>query len=235
MQAVILAGGLGTRLWPLTKEVPKPMVPIAGKPYLAYQLELLAQQEIRDIVLLTGYLAEQIEDYFGDGSNFGLKIAYSREQTPLGTGGALRQARPLLNKQFLLIYGDSFLPIQYGDVLQTLASNPSWLAVLAAYDNLEDTSVRNNLALTPEGAVLAYEKDSLKPELTHVEAGVIGLDQSALDLLPPTDPCSLENFVFPLLISRGALAAFSTPVRFFDIGTPDRLSRIETYFRHDHH
>src|SRR2546426_1133852 len=112
MQAVILAGGLGTRLWPLTKEIPKPMAPVAGAPYLEHQLRYLAGQSIVEILLLTGYLGDQIENYFGDGAGFGLRIRYSREAAPIGTGGALRQALPLLSPEFLVIYGDSFLPIE---------------------------------------------------------------------------------------------------------------------------
>src|SRR5262245_38458562 len=107
MQAVILAGGLGTRLWPLTKEIPKPMVPIAGTPYLEHQLRLLAKQQITDVVLLTGYLGSQIEGHFGNGASLELNIRYSRESRPLGTGGALREARHLLADSFVLIYGDS--------------------------------------------------------------------------------------------------------------------------------
>lgn len=95
MQALILAGGLGTRLWPLTKEVPKPMVPVAGVPYLEHQLRLLARQGLQDVVMLTANLSEQIEEYFGDGRRLGLDIRYSREPEPLGTGGALRAARHL--------------------------------------------------------------------------------------------------------------------------------------------
>src|SRR5437764_7627858 len=109
MHVVSVAGGLGTRLWPLTKTVPKPMVEVAGVPYLEHQLRILAGQGIRDIVLLTGYLGEQIEDHFGDGARLGLSLRYSREQTPLGTGGALLQARELLADDFLIIYGDSYL------------------------------------------------------------------------------------------------------------------------------
>src|ERR1700686_1756541 len=120
MQAVILAGGLGTRLWPLTRQVPKPMVPVAGVPYLEHQLRLLKKQSILDIVLLTGYLGEQVEEYFGDGGSLGLAIRYSREPQPRGTAGALREARSLLAGTFLLIYGDSYLPIDYAAVFERL-------------------------------------------------------------------------------------------------------------------
>ena len=116
MQVVILAGGLGTRLGPLTRPHPKPMVPVKGVPYLEHQLRLLARQGLTDIVLLTGYLGEQIEEYFGDGDRMGLRLRYSRELEPLGTGGALRQARPLLEEAFLVIYGDSYLRIDYAAV-----------------------------------------------------------------------------------------------------------------------
>src|SRR5713226_3145966 len=115
MQAVILAGGLGTRLWPLTKTGPKPMVPVAGVPYLEHQVRLLQQQSITDVVMLTGYLGEQIEEYFRNGARWGMTIRYSREHQPLGTGGALREARALLAETFVLIYGDSYLPIRYAD------------------------------------------------------------------------------------------------------------------------
>src|SRR5258706_11920173 len=113
MQAVILAGGLGTRLWPLTKTVPKPMVPVAGVPYLEHQLQLLKKQSILDIILLTGYLGDQVEEYFSDGRSLGLAIRYSREDQPCGTAGDLRDARTLLADSCLLIYGDSYLPIHY--------------------------------------------------------------------------------------------------------------------------
>src|SRR5947209_16972890 len=111
MQTVILAGGLGTRLGDLTRQVPKPMVPVAGRPYLEHQLRELARQEWTDVVLLTGYLGEQVEEYFGDGRRWRLNLRYRREATPQGTGGALRDAAGLLAATFLLIYGDSYLPI----------------------------------------------------------------------------------------------------------------------------
>src|SRR6185436_9478322 len=110
----------GTRLRPITQTVPKPMVPVAGVPYLEHQLRELARQGVRDIVLLTGYLGEQIEEYFGDGAGLGLALRYSREEHPMGTGGALRLAAGLLDRSFLIIYGDSYLPIDYPDVLTAL-------------------------------------------------------------------------------------------------------------------
>jgi NDP-sugar pyrophosphorylase family protein len=230
MQAVILAGGLGTRLWPLTKEVPKPMAPVAGVPYLEHQLGLLAQQGIGNIVLLTGYLGEQIERYFGDGQRWGLEIRYSRETTPLGTGGAVRQAAALLADTFLVIYGDSYLPIHYAEVLALLESSAA-TGVVAVYDNrLGDTSVRNNISLDERRRVVRYDKKSVDdPELTHVEAGVLAFRRSVLELLP-AGVVSLENEIFPRLIARGDLIAYPTQQRFYDVGTPERLQAIQGLF-----
>jgi len=233
MQAVILAGGLGTRLWPVTATVPKPMVPVAGVPYLEHQLRLLAEQQVRDVLLLTGYLGEQIEQYFGDGAFLGLRIDYSREREPVGTAGALREARAKLDDAFLVIYGDSYLPIQYPDAFKMLLeSNASGLVVV--YDNsLEDTSVKNNIDLDAAGYVSRYEKDA-PDRLSYVEAGVLALRRSVVDLVPPQRAVSLEKEIFPQLIAAHKLIAQVTRQRFYDIGTPERLLLIERLLAHDH-
>jgi NDP-sugar pyrophosphorylase family protein len=236
MQAAILAGGLGTRLGPITKEVPKPMVKIAGKPYLEYQLEILRDQSIRHIVLLTGYLGDQIEAYFGNGERLGMSIRYSREQTPLGTGGALRDAASMLADSFLVIYGDSYLPLDYLSVLHDLEAS-SAVGLVVAYDNrLGDTSVTNNLAVDADGVVAMYQKDA--PDnggASHVEAGVLAFRRNVLDLIPERGAVSLEREVFPELIARRSLRAYITRRRFYDIGTPERLRTIERMFNHDYH
>jgi NDP-sugar pyrophosphorylase family protein len=234
MQAVILAGGLGTRLWPLTKTVPKPMVPVAGVPYLEHQVRLLENQRVTDLVILTGVLGEQIEEYFGDGSRFGVSIRYSRESQPLGTGGALRQARSLLAETFVLIYGDSYLPIQYLAVHDRLIES-GVLGVMVIYDNrLGDTSVTNNVDVDEDGFVQIYDKDS-RQALVYVEAGVLAFQRSCLDWIPGSGAISLEKEIFPQLIAQRQLAAYITTQRFYDIGTPDRLKVIEHFLTHDHH
>jgi len=231
MQAVILAGGLGTRLGDITKRVPKPMVPIAGKPYLEYQLNELRRQGITDIVLLTGYLGEQIESHFGDGSQFGLSVRYRREETPQGTGGGLRDAATLLADEFLLIYGDSYLPIDYPAVLRRLADDPAAVGVAMVYDNAESTTVPNNIALDEAGYVLRYAKDvPQSADLRYVEAGVLAFRRSIVNYLPANRPVSLEKDAFPELIARRELLGFVTRQRFYDIGTPDRLTAIERLF-----
>ena len=235
MQAVVLAGGLGTRLWPITKQIPKPMAPVNGIPYLEYQLRLLAAQGFGSALILTGYLGEQIEGYFQDGSALGLPLQYSREPAPLGTGGALRHAGGLLEDRFVLIYGDSFLPIDYRPLFPRL-EEPGTSGVVVVYDNrVEDTSVRNNIALDDKNCVTVYSKDSDEwTRLSYVEAGVLAFRRSILELIPP-GVVSLEKEIFPVLIKSRALAGYPTRQRFYDIGTPERLARFEAYLKNDYH
>ena len=230
MQAVILAGGLGTRLGALTRKIPKPMVPVAGVPYLEHQLRLLREQSIRDVVLLTGYLSEQIEKYFGRGSRFGLRIRYSREPQPLGTGGALREARALLAENFLLLYGDSLLPIEYAAAVRRLHDSAALGAIVVYQDLAGETSVQPNVALDRSGLVARYDKTNAAG-LEFVEAGVSCWRREVLDLVPATGAASFEQHVFPKLIERRQLAALPTHQRFYDIGTPERLRVIEEYLQ----
>jgi NDP-sugar pyrophosphorylase family protein len=228
MQTVVLAGGLGTRLWPLTKETPKPMVPVRGVPYLEHQLRFLVRQSLTDVVLLTGYLGEQIEDYFGDGSRFGLRLRYSRELKPLGTGGALREARQLLADMFLIIYGDSYLPIDYGAVGRRLLESAAVGLVVVFQDRTGETSVRPNVAVDGAGFVTRYDKQALgDPQLQYIEAGVLAFRRTVLDFIAATGVVSLEQQVFPQLIARQALLGLPTTQRFYDIGTPERLRVLE--------
>jgi NDP-sugar pyrophosphorylase family protein len=231
VQVVILAGGLGTRLQPLTAQVPKPMVPVAGVPYLEHQLRLLARQSLGEIVMLTGYLGEQIEAYFGDGRRLGLRIRYCREAKPMGTGGAIREARGWLAESFLVIYGDSYLPIEYYEVGRSLA-HAGAAAVMAVYhDTLGETNVRPNVAVAEDGAVVRYDKRAPAGAsgLEYIEAGVLALRRTVLDLLPPAGAVSLEEETFPMLVERRWLFAYPTGQRFYDMGTPERLKAIEEY------
>jgi mannose-1-phosphate guanylyltransferase len=236
MQTVILAGGLGTRLGALTRKIPKPMAPVAGMPYLEHQLRLLERQSLRDVLLLTGYLGDQIESYFGNGGRLGLRLRYSRERRPLGTGGALREARRLLDDRFLLMYGDSLLPIEYAGAARRLQDSAALGVIVVYQDPSGDTAVRPNVALDRSGLVARYDKSAATDAgLEYVEAGVSCFRRDVLDLIPDGapdgDPVSFEQCVFPRLIDRRQLAGLPTQQRFYDIGTPDRLRVIEEYLR----
>jgi len=225
-----MAGGLGLRLRPLTTEIPKPMMPILGKPYLEYQLRYLKNQGFNRVLILTGYLSQVIRDYFGDGRSFDVQIQYSEEKKPLGTGGGLRLAAKLLEEKFMIIYGDSFLPIDLRKVVVDFERSHV-TGMLVAYDNKgEDTTVRNNVGLNSDGWITCYQKNPVDLSLDHVEAGVSVFNKNVLTYLPDQQVISLEEQVFPKLIQDGQLRGWSTSQRFYDIGKPERLKTIETFF-----
>jgi NDP-sugar pyrophosphorylase family protein len=226
VQVVVLAGGLGTRLRPVTERIPKPMVEVAGRPFLEYIIRLLADQHLSRVLVLLGYLGEQIREYFGDGSRWGISINYATEAKQLGTAGAIRNAFGQLEKEFLLLYGDSYLPIRYTDVIETFRAVPS-PCLMVVYDNRhEDTGVTNNVALDREGTVTKYEKGATSQDLQYVEAGAICFRKDVFSKLNPSQNVSLEGEIYGELIAQRQARAFITNQRFFDIGTPDRLEEF---------
>ncbi len=224
IQGVILAGGLGTRLRPVTEAVPKPMVPVGGKPFLHHQLAMLARNGFRRVLLLTGYLGEQIEAHFGDGSGLGLALSYEREPAPLGTGGAVRRALGRLEERFVLMFGDSLLPLDYR-AFAAAFDRCGGDALMAVYrDPTGATDVPGNVEIDAEGRVARYEKGR---GLRYIEAGVIAFRRDAIERLPVGVACSLEQELYPALIAAGRMCAFETHERFYDIGTPQRLRQFE--------
>lgn len=209
----ILCGGFGTRLGTLTRDVPKPMIEIAGRPYLEHVVESFASRSLRELVLLTGYRAEVIEEHFGDGRKFGVRIAYSRESEPLGTGGALREARGLLGERFILTFGDVLRRFDYDRFVYQHIAN-----CLAVYRRL--TIGNTDVA---EGYVARFDKRA--PELPYVDAGFSVMLTSTIDLLPPSGACSFEEIVYANLAEHGQLEAEEVDHDFCDIGTPEELAR----------
>lgn len=231
MQAVILAGGLGTRLKPLTSQVSKVMVPISEKPFLLHLLELLKSRGVNDVILCIGYLGQQIQNFFCNGESLGIRIRYSQERYKLlGTGGALKQTQSLLDDYFLVINGDTYLPIDYSEVERAFLSSGK-KALMVVYDNQEDTGVKNNVELDDNLMVVKYDKKSLMPSLKYVEAGVLGLKREALDLTKEGHSISLEKGLYPVLIEQKELAAYVSRQRFYDIGTPEQCVIFEEYLK----
>jgi len=224
MQAVILAGGKGTRLRPLTYQKPKAMIPIHGKPFLQYQLELIKSFGINEVLLLVSYFGNQIEEYFYNGSKFGLKIGYSYEASPLGTGGALKNAGDKLEREFLLLNGDTFLPIDYGELIKYFRRSTK-IGVITVYNNSEMITP-NNIAIGETNLVTDYSKKDSK-KMTHVDAGVMVFRKDVVDLIPRTEICSLEEEIFPKLIKMKELLAFPTGQRFYDMGSFKGLDIIK--------
>jgi NDP-sugar pyrophosphorylase family protein len=219
-QAVILCGGLGTRLRPLTHEIPKSMVPIKDRPFLAHLVDHFKKQGIGRFLFCTGHLQEQIEAHFGNGSSFDVEIIYSAEEEPLGTGGALLKANRLLDDLFYVSYGDSLLPIDLAPIIELYSAQPA-LGVITVYDNHENIAA-NNVQLDADGLVLAYDKQESTADMNGVEAGISLLSKTILELAIDRK-FSMEMDIFPKLINRGRLFGLLTPQRFFDIGTAEGL------------
>ncbi|MFH0815623.1 MAG: nucleotidyltransferase family protein [Methanobacteriota archaeon] len=219
-QVVILAGGLGTRLKPITQVMPKPMVEVGGSPFLEVLVERLKRRGFDDFIMLVGHLGDQIIRHFADGSEFGVKIRYSVEKELLGTGGALKQAEPLLAERFMVVYGDSYLPLDYSEPMLAFESSGK-AGLITVYSN-HPRIARNNVEVGGDGIVKLYEKSAETQAMNGVEAGVFFLERQTLNCLEP-GKFSLEQALFPKLIKRGELMGFMTSVRFWDIGTPDGL------------
>jgi NDP-sugar pyrophosphorylase family protein len=209
----ILAGGFGTRLGAIAQGLPKPMIPINGRPYLERVIDSFARCGLRDIVLLTGYRAEVIEAHFENGGKFGVNITYSRETEPLGTGGAIREARALLGETFVMTYGDV---LRYYDYDRFVSAHDG--PCLAVYPR---RTVGN--ADVDGDRVIRFDKQA--PELPYIDAGFSLMPSNVIDLLPPSGLCSFEESIFPLLAAEGRLAYEIVDLNFFDIGTPEELAR----------
>lgn len=229
-QAVILAGGKGTRLQPLTNRLPKPLVPVANKAFLHWQIMYLQQQGIKDVLLLIGHMADQIKEYFSRHSIADVTIQFSTESTPLGTGGALAFAVDKLEDNFWLLNGDSFAAID----LNAMASDflkKGWLGSMACLKNLDLVPVPANLKIENE-KVMAYKKEAGKQGgFTGVDAGVYVLKKSVIQR-GPQGVFGLEEY-WPDLIAQGQLGTFEVQDKFFDIGTLERLKFFEDHI-HDY-
>ena len=220
---VILAGGLGTRLRPLTSEVPKALIPIGGKPFLHHQIDLLKRRGIRDIVLCVGHLGDRVKDYFGDGRWLGVRIRYSEEEGHLlGTAGAIKNAEPLLRDDFFLMYGDSYLMIDYREIMRYFRRFDR-LGLMVVWRNV-DRFERSNV-MVEGNLVTAYNKDQKSPDMVYINYGLSVLRKEALAFIPAGRPFSQEDF-YQILIDQGELLAFEVEQRFYEIGSPKGLEEF---------
>jgi len=228
MQAVILAGGRGTRLRPLTDKVPKVMVNVQGAEFLWYLVRWLERNDINNIVICAAYLWEEIARKVKAYHQPGVTLRLSVEKQPLGTAGAVKNAERLLEDEFLLINGDTYLPITYGRILSHWKEvREQFDSLLVAYSNREKIAP-NDTAVDREGVVTAYSKRSGE-KMQYVNAGLVVLKKSVIEAFPGDVRLSLEEKVFPELISRRKMAALIIHERYYDIGTRERLKAFEKY------
>jgi NDP-sugar pyrophosphorylase family protein len=237
MQMVILAGGLATRMRPLTLNLPKSMLQIKGRLFLEYQLELLKEYEIKDILLCVGYKSELIKNHFGDGRKFGVNLSYSFDGDKLlGTAGALKKAYKLLGENFFLMYGDSYLPYDYLKIEEFFKSS-SKLALMVTYKN-QNRFDKSNL-LIDDGLVKVYDKTFEGGKLEYIDAGLSILKKEVLNLVPEDEPYDLEE-LYRTLISEEEMSAFEVKQRFYQIGSFEGLAEFKNLVEkgekiHDRH
>lgn len=225
-QVVILAGGLGTRLRPITEKVPKPMVPVAGEPFLHWQLLDLRAQGFSRVLLLVAYLGEQVERHFGDGRALGMELSYSYEPEPLGTGGALKNALERLDDEFILLNGDSFLKAPLGEMFAAFRRG-DFEAMVSTYDNRVPVPVIPNIKVR-DGRVIDYKKDA-GGDFKLIDSGIYVLRKSLLAARPESRFMLAD--LWPPLIASRRLGAFAVAERFYDIGTLERLKEFEEKVR----
>lgn len=226
MQAVILAGGLGTRLKPITGATPKPLVLIHGRPFLEYQLEALRENGVREFVFCLGYGAPEFSGYFGNGTRWGVTIQYAIEQELLGTGGALKLAEPLLHNSFLVLNGDTFARLDYG-ALEAFHHAQKAVATIAVQP-VAGPDVPGNVVLNADRAITEFREKRTLKAARWLNAGIYMFEKSVLAAIPAGTRVSLEVETFPGLITSGArVLGFVFSDYFIDIGTPETYHRFE--------
>lgn len=224
----ILAGGLATRLRPKTEKVPKALVLVAGEPFLAHQLRLLRAAGFRRAVICAGYLGEMIETEFGDGAHFDMEIAYSFDGSRLlGTGGALKQALSLLGERFFVLYGDSYLPIDYSSVARAFldGGKPALMTVFKNEGRWDTSNV-----WFEEGAIRQYDKNSRTAAMRHIDFGLGILSSETLDEWQTAEAFDLAS-LYQQLVVKNQLTGYEVTQRFYEIGSPEGLTELDHLLR----
>lgn len=226
----ILAGGLATRLRPITETVPKSLLEVNGEPFAVHQLRLLQSKGIRRVVLCVGHLGELILRAIGDGSVLGLQVDYSFDGPALlGTAGAIRNALPKLGESFFVMYGDSYLPCDYAAVARNFEA-ASVLGMMTVFRNEGkwDTSNVEFEAGEYGGKILAYSKTSRTPRMQYIDYGLGVFRAEAFESLPAGKACDLAS-LYADLLQRKQLAAFEVQERFYEIGSPAGLQETAAF------
>ena len=228
LPVAILAGGLATRLKPITEKVPKLLVEVAGEPFFSHQIRLLQKSGLSRIVVCAGYLGQRIVERYGDGSKWGVRIAYSFDGPRLlGTGGALIRALPALGGAFYVLYGDSYLPIDYAAVGRGFIESGK-LGMMAVFENRGQYDASN--VWFEGGAIRAYDKAKRLPGMRHIDYGLGVFRASAFDGFPRDEAVDLSD-VQKALLARGELAGFEVSQRFYEIGSHAGLEELDRVLR----
>jgi NDP-sugar pyrophosphorylase family protein len=227
LPVAILAGGLATRMHPVTQRIPKSMIEVAGRPFIEHQLELLRAESVRNVVLCVGHLGEMIEAHIGDGGRFGLSVRYSFDGAKLlGTGGALRRALPLLGDDFFVLYGDSYLEIAYASVQAAYrdSRNPALMTVFRNEGQWDTSNVRFD-----GKNVVRYDKRHPTADMKFIDYG-LGMLSSDVLRAASSEAFDLSE-IYATLAAEGRLAGFEATTRFYEIGTPSGLATADSHLK----
>jgi NDP-sugar pyrophosphorylase family protein len=226
----ILAGGLATRLRPATDKIPKALLSVAGEPFLVHQLRLLRSEGFRKIVLCVGHLGELIEAKIGDGKRLRLQIDYSFDgPTLLGTGGALKRAISKLGDRFLVIYGDSYMPVDYAAVVKAFVrtEKPALMTVLENEGRWDASNV-----WLEEGEIHRYDKKVRASQMRHIDYGISVLTAAVFAGFPDDAPFDLPD-LYSRLVSEKQIAAYEVKQRFYEIGSAQGLAELDALLRNN--
>jgi len=225
---VILAGGLATRLYPVTRKIPKSLILINGRPFIDHQLELLKEKGVTQVVLCVGNLGGMIESHVGDGSRFGLEVRYSYDgDVLLGTGGAIKKAAGILPAAFMILYGDSYLDIDFSSVVQQFNTG-NFPALMTVYRNWNTFDTSN--ILMKDGKIVRYDKKSRDPTMEYIDYGLIAIRKQVFDAYPSNEPFDLSA-VLSRLVDAGQVIGYEVTKRFYEIGSSSGIKETEEYIR----
>jgi len=228
LPVAILAGGLATRLRPITEHIPKILIDVAGQPFAVHQIKRLQQQGLTDIVLCVGHLGEQVEQALGDGRRWGVRLRYVFDgPVLLGTGGALRKALLDLGEAFFVMYGDSYLTCDFTAVEQTFRSSGK-LGLMTVYRN-DDAWDRSNVVYA-NGRIMRYDKHDRTIDMRHIDYGLGVLQARAFEAYPADRPIDLA-VIYQDLLATNQLAGFEVAERFYEIGSPAGLEETRQYLQ----
>jgi NDP-sugar pyrophosphorylase family protein len=217
LPVAILAGGLATRLRPVTETVPKVLLEVGGKPFLEHQLAQLRRQGVEHVVLCVGFLGDLIRERYQDGQSQGIRISYSFDGPKLlGTGGAIRKALPLLGEAFFVMYGDSYLRIDFGEV-ESAFRRLGRPGLMTLFHNQDLWDVSN--VCYADGVIQRYDKKLRGPDMQHIDYGLSVFKADAFREYPPDEVLDLAQ-VMRTLVDRGEMAGFEASERFYEIGSP---------------
>jgi NDP-sugar pyrophosphorylase family protein len=228
LPVALLAGGLATRLRPLTEKIPKVLVPVAGRPFLEHQLELLRTQGLTRVVLCLGHLGEMVVEKFGDGRAHGVRLQYSFDGPKLlGTGGAVKQALPKLGENFFVLYGDSYLTEPFVPVAKFFlrSGKPGCMTVYGNEGRYDTSNV-----VFADGEIRLYDKKRRRPEMRHIDYGLSLFQARVFDEWPSEQPFELAD-VMTRLVERRQMAGWEVRERFFEIGSHEGLAALEEFLR----